>query len=176
MDRIRPGDHLLVSGPVGDHGTAGMLAREQFGIRGDLQSDADCVLPLTGALAKLDGLRFMRDPTRGGLASVLQEIHQATGLGIRVQQHSIPIRDPVNAVCEMLGYDPLYLACEGRVLAVVDPSCSKQALACWKQINQGCDAAIIGSLDEQQHVILETPLGGQRILEELEDEPLPRIC
>jgi hydrogenase expression/formation protein HypE len=176
IDRIRPGDHILVSGPVGDHGTAVMLAREQFGIRGDLQSDANCVLPLTRALGALDGLRFMRDPTRGGLASVLQEIHQASGLGIRVQQQSIPIRDPVNAVCEMLGYDPLYLACEGRVLAVVDPSCSEQALACWKQIDQGCDAAIIGTLDQQQHVILETPLGGQRILEELEDEPLPRIC
>ena len=153
-----------------------MLAREQFGIRGDLLSDAACVLPLTQALATVDGLRFMRDPTRGGLASVLHEIQQATGLGIRVQQQCIPVREPVNAVCEMLGFDPLYLACEGRVVAVVEPSSSQQALACWTRIDAGRDAAIIGTVDKQQHIILETPLGGERILEELEDEPLPRIC
>ncbi len=176
MDKIRPGDHVLVSGPVGDHGTAVMLAREQFGIRGDLQSDAASVLPLTQALATVDGLHFMRDPTRGGLASVLHEIQQATGLGIRVQQQCIPVREPVNAVCEMLGFDPLYLACEGRVVAIVEPSSSQQALACWTRMGAGCDAAIIGTVDERQHVILETPLGGERILEQLEDDPLPRIC
>jgi len=176
IHQIRPGDHILVSGPVGDHGTAVMLAREQFGIRGDLQSDATSVLPLTLALAELKGLRFMRDPTRGGLASVMQEIHRACGHGIRLIQASIPIRDPVNAVCEILGFDPLYLACEGRVVAIVDPADSAQALAKWQQLPQGADAAIIGSVNEQQHVVLQTPLGGERILEELEDEPLPRIC
>jgi len=176
IQRIKPGDHILVSGPVGDHGTAVMLAREQFGMRGDLKSDADNVFPLTNALADLKGLRFMRDPTRGGLTSVMHEIHQACGLGIRLVQEAIPIRDPVQAVCEILGFDPLYLACEGRVVAIIDPAESRQALTKWQQLPQGAGASLIGTIDEQQHVILQTPLGGERILEELEDEPLPRIC
>lgn len=177
MEHIQTGDCVLVSGPVGDHGTAVMLAREQFGMRGDLQSDAATVLPLTRALREIVGLRFMRDPTRGGLASVMQEIHQATGMGLRLKQQDIPIREPVTAVCEMLGYDPLYLACEGRVVAVVSEEDADKALALWQQLPAGADAALIGRVTEpQQRVILETPLGGERILEELEDDPLPRIC
>ena len=177
MERIQTGDRVLVSGPVGDHGTAVMLAREQFGMRGDLQSDAATVLPLTRALRDISGLRFMRDPTRGGLASVMQEIYQATGLGLRLKQQDIPIREPVTAVCEMLGYDPLYLACEGRVVAVVSEEDADRALALWQQLPDGVDASLIGQItDAQQRVILETSLGGERILEELEDDPLPRIC
>jgi hydrogenase expression/formation protein HypE len=177
MVHIQTGDCVLVSGPVGDHGTAVMLAREQFGMRGDLQSDAATVLPLTRALREITGLRFMRDPTRGGLASVMQEIHQATGMGLRLKQQNIPIREPVTAVCEMLGYDPLYLACEGRVVAVVSEEDASKALTLWQQLPEGMDAAVIGKVTEApQRVILETPLGGERILEELEDDPLPRIC
>ncbi len=177
MDRIQSGDRVLVSGPVGDHGTAVMLAREQFGMRGDLQSDAATVLPLTRALREINGLRFMRDPTRGGLASVMQEIHQATGLGLRLLQEAVPVREPVTAVCEMLGYDPLYLACEGRVVAVISGDDADTALALWQQLPDGADAALIGTITESpQRVILETSLGGERILEELEDDPLPRIC
>jgi hydrogenase expression/formation protein HypE len=177
MEHIRTGDRVLVSGPVGDHGTAVMLAREQFGMRGDLQSDAASVLPLTRPLREINGLRFMRDPTRGGLASVMQEIHQATGLGLRLLQEKIPVREPVTAVCEMLGYDPLFLACEGRVVAVVAEEDADKALALWQQLPEGANAALIGMItDPQQRVILETSLGGERILEELEDDPLPRIC
>jgi len=177
MEHIQTGDHVLVSGPVGDHGTAVMLAREQFGMRGDLQSDAATVLPLTRALREVAGLRFMRDPTRGGLASVMQEIHQATSMGLRLREKEIPIREPVTAVCEMLGYDPLYLACEGRVVAIVSEEDAGKALALWQQLPEGTDAALVGQVTEpQQRVILETPLGGERILEELEDDPLPRIC
>jgi hydrogenase expression/formation protein HypE len=177
MKQIRDGDRILVSGPVGDHGTAIMLAREQFGMRGDLHSDSASVLPLTRALLDLQGLHFMRDPTRGGLASVMQEIHQATGLGIRLEEQHIPIHDPVTAVCEMLGYDPLYLACEGRVVAVVADDQAEAALEAWKALPDGKDAAIIGRLSrEDKHVVLQTELGGERMLEELEDDPLPRIC
>jgi hydrogenase expression/formation protein HypE len=177
MKEIRDGDRILVSGPVGDHGTAIMLAREQFGMRGDLHSDSASVLPLTRALLDLEGLRFMRDPTRGGLASVMQEIHQATGLGIRLEEQHIPIHDPVTAVCEMLGYDPLYLACEGRVVAIVAEDQAEAALAAWKALPDGKDAAMIGRLSrEDKHVVLQTELGGERMLEELEDDPLPRIC
>jgi len=176
INTICSGDKILVSGPVGDHGTAVMLAREEFGMRGDLQSDSASVAPLTVALYPQSGLRFMRDPTRGGLASIMQEIHRATGLGIQLKQEAIPVRDPVQSVCEMLGYDPLYLACEGRVVAVLSPEQAEQALAVWRDLPQGGEAAIIGTVTDDQHVVMQTPLGGNRILEELEDEPLPRIC
>lgn len=177
MQQIRDGDVIMVSGPVGDHGIAVMLAREQFGLHGNLQSDSANVVALTQALTSLPGLRFMRDPTRGGLASILCEVHQATGLGVRVKAPAIPIREPVISVCEMLGYDPLYLACEGRVVAVIAAEQAPAALLAWQQLAQGQQAAIIGKVSaDEHHVVLETELGGERILEELEDDPLPRIC
>lgn len=177
MDRIKNGDAILVSGPVGDHGVAVMLAREQFGLHGNVRSDEASVLDFSRAVFPLAGLRFMRDPTRGGLATVLNEIAHDTGLGIRVNEENIPVRESVCSVCEILGYDPLYLACEGRVVAVVDSSQVQEALTAWKNITQGQQAAIIGQItNESSHVILETSLGGERILGELEDDPLPRIC
>jgi hydrogenase expression/formation protein HypE len=176
LDRIEDGDIMIVSGPVGDHGTAVMLAREDFGLRGDLVSDAGPVMALTEALLGLDGLRFMRDPTRGGIASIAHEIHRATAFGVRFEP-TIPVRDPVQSVCDMLGYDPYYLACEGRVLAVVAPDQADEALAAWRALDEGKDAARIGRISAQdERVILETELGGERFLEELEDDPLPRIC
>ena len=177
LDQIRDGDVILVSGSVGDHGISVLLAREQFGLRGDLQSDSACVLPLTQALTGLSGLRFMRDPTRGGLATVSHELQRATGMGIRIRQANIPIKDPVQSVCDMLGYDPLYLACEGRVGAIVAPDQAQEALALWRALPDGGEAAIIGEVDAGlSHVVLHTDLGGERFLEELEDDPLPRIC
>ncbi|MBW9265446.1 MAG: hydrogenase expression/formation protein HypE [Candidatus Thiodiazotropha sp. (ex. Lucinisca nassula)] len=174
---IEPGDKLLVSGPVGDHGIAVMLAREQFGLRGDVKSDAGSVLPFTQALLDLPGLRFMRDPTRGGVATVAHEICRSTGLQVRLDQAAIPVRDPVNSVCEMLGYDPLFLACEGRVVAVVAADQADAALGRWKNLPGGDMVSLIGETrQEDPYVILETDLGGARILEELEDDPLPRIC
>ena len=176
MQRIEDGDVLLVSGTVGDHGTAVMLAREDFGLRGDVRSDSACVLPLTEAMMAFDGLRFMRDPTRGGVASVAHEIARATGHGVRLEP-GIPVVGAVESVCEMLGYDPLYLACEGRVIAVVDPAQADEALAAWKGLPDGRSAARIGRIvAAEDRVILETDLGGERFLEELEDDPLPRIC
>jgi hydrogenase expression/formation protein HypE len=177
LERIRPGDVVLVSGPVGDHGIAVMLAREQFGLRGELRSDAASVLPLTQALLGLPGLRFMRDPTRGGTATVAHEITRATGSGLRLTQAAIPVRDTVQSVCEMLGYDPYYLACEGRVVAVIAPDQQDRALARWRALPQGEQAALIGRITEgPAGVVLKTELGGERFLEELEDDPLPRIC
>jgi hydrogenase expression/formation protein HypE len=177
MQQIQPGDAILLSGPVGDHGTAVMLAREQFGLRGDLLSDAASVLPLAQALTPLPGLRFMRDPTRGGLATVMQEICRATGFTVRLNQAAIPVREPVAAVCEMLGYDPLYLACEGRLVAVVSAGDSEAALSRLRDLAQGSAAALIGFVKAgHAQVVLQTELGGERLLEELEDDPLPRIC
>jgi len=176
MRLIQDNDVLIVSGPVGDHGTAVMLAREEFGLRGDLTSDAGPVMALTEPLLALDGLRFMRDPTRGGVASIGHEIVKATGLGVTFEA-TIPVREPVQSVCDMLGYDPFYLACEGRVVAVVAPHQVDDALAIWRAVPAGKGAARIGRIvAKQERVILETPLGGQRFLEELEDDPLPRIC
>lgn len=177
MKRIRPGDRLLVSGPVGDHGTAVMLAREQFGLRGDLRSDAASVLPLTDCLRQLDGVRFMRDPTRGGLATVAWELIKGSGLGARLYQSAIPVRDAVRSVCDILGYDPLYLACEGRVVAAVSADAADEALRRWQALPQGEQAAEIGVFETTARgLVLETELGGERALQELEDDPLPRIC
>lgn len=176
MDRIRPGDVLLVSGTVGDHGTAVLLAREQFGLSGELQSDSASVLPITQALCDIPGLRFMRDPTRGGLATVAHEIAHATGHSVRLQQASIPVQAPVRMVCDILGYDPLYLACEGRVVAVIEQAYATKAIERLHDLGYN-DAAVIGAIESgKAMVILETEIGGERILQELEDDPLPRIC
>ncbi len=177
MRNIKNGDAVIVSGSIGDHGIAVMLAREEFGLRGDIQSDAASVLDLTQTALQHKGLRFMRDPTRGGLATVCSELHRATGMGVRLIQASLPVRDPVQSVCDMLGYDPMYLACEGRVVAVIDPEQAHDLLATWQDMDDGTGARLIGYIDSEiNHVLLETEIGGERILEELEDDPLPRIC
>lgn len=177
MARIQPGDAVLVSGPIGDHGISVMLAREQFGLSGDLRSDSASVLPLARAAWDLPGLRFMRDPTRGGLATVCHEIVHATGHGIVLDQPRVPVRDAVVSVCEMLGYDPYFLACEGRAVAVVAPEAADVLLRRWQALPEGAEAALIGQIEAgTPRLILATELGGRRVLEELEDDPLPRIC
>lgn len=176
LDRIQPGDHLIVSGTVGDHGAAVILAREEFNLSGTLRSDATSVLPVTRILQQIPGLRFMRDPTRGGLATVAHDIAAATGAGVRLYEESIPVLAPVASVCEILGYDPLYLASEGRVVAVLSPDASQAAVAAL-QAAGFADARTIGAVENlDKLVVLQTPLGGERILPELEDDPLPRIC
>lgn len=175
--RICPGDTIVVSGPVGDHAIAVMLARGQYGLHGDLRSDSASVLPLTRAALAFPGLRFMRDPTRGGLATVMHDITRACGFGARLRMHDIPVRPAVQTVCDLLGYDPLYLACEGRVVAVIEHAQAEALCAAWRTLPEGVGAAAIGAVvADQDGVILETALGGERFIEELEDDPLPRIC
>ena len=175
LDQVRAGDCILVSGPIGAHGAAVMLARQEFGLRGDLKSDAASVLPQAQALMTVPNLRFMRDPTRGGLATVAHELARATGLTVHLSEAQIPVDDPVQSVCELLGFDPLYLACEGRIVAVVAPESAEAALAALRAVAPR--AAQIGRLGEgSPQVILTTAFGGQRSLDELEDDPLPRIC
>ncbi|MDE2300079.1 MAG: hydrogenase expression/formation protein HypE [Burkholderiales bacterium] len=175
--RVAPGDAVLVSGPVGDHGIAVLLARQDFDLRGPARSDCAAVLELCRALWPLPGLRFMRDPTRGGLATVAHEIAQGAGVSIRLREPDLPVRDATRSVCEMLGYDPLYLACEGRVVAVVSAAQAPEALRRWRALEAGRGAALIGSVGaDMPQVILETAIGGERVLDELEDDPLPRIC
>lgn len=176
LRHIRTGDAILLSGSVGDHGTAVLLAREQFGLSGEFNSDSASVLPITQALADLPGLRFMRDPTRGGLATVAYEIAHAIQAGVRLIETKIPVLDPVRMVCEILGYDPMYLASEGRVVAVIDPASGSTAIDKLHALGY-TDAAIIGTVEAgRAQVILQTEIGGERILQELEDDPLPRIC
>jgi hydrogenase expression/formation protein HypE len=175
MQHIRAGDRILVSGSVGDHGAAVLLAREEFGFHGDLRSDSASVLEAAQALCKVSGLRFMRDPTRGGLATVANEMTRATSLCVRLREDAIPVSEPVQSVCEMLGYDPLYLASEGRLVAVVSAKAVDRALAALR--NGGIEGQVIGELtDEPAQVIMHTELGGERVVEELEEDPLPRIC
>jgi len=178
MKNIQAGDSILVSGPVGDHGIAVMLAREEFGLKGNIQSDSASVIPLAEAIYPVDGLRFMRDPTRGGIATVMHEISQGVQHSIKLNETQIPVRDEVRSVCSMLGYDPLYLACEGRIVAVVDSRVAEKVLAIWKSLPNGHDASMVGRVLHETYaeVILKTELGGERFLEELEDDPLPRIC
>jgi hydrogenase expression/formation protein HypE len=175
MDRVRAGDCILVSGPIGEHGAAVMLAREEFGLHSDLASDAASVLPQAQALLGAAGLRFMRDPTRGGLATVAHELARATGLAVHLSEVQIPVNEAVQSVCELLGFDPLYLACEGRIVAVVAPESATSALAALRSVSPR--AALIGTvMPGPAQVILNTAFGGQRVLDELEDDPLPRIC
>jgi len=177
IEQIQPGDVILVSGPVGDHGIAVLLAREQFGLQGDVRSDVASVFPLARALCGYTGLRFMRDPTRGGLATVCHDICLATGLGIRLDEAAIPVNPEIRSVCDMLGYDPLFLACEGRIVAVIAAEQADDALRHWQAQGQGRQAAVIGTVTTTSHrVTLETTLGGERLIQPLEDDPLPRIC
>jgi hydrogenase expression/formation protein HypE len=162
MSRIAPGDVVLVSGTVGDHAIAVMLAREQFGLAGALRSDSASVLPLARAIRDFPDLKFMRDPTRGGLATVAHEIARASGHSVALEQNAVPLRPEVVSVCEMLGYDPYFLACEGRIVAVADPFAADDVLARWRALPEGRDACIIGRIEVGGgRVILETPLGGR---------------
>jgi hydrogenase expression/formation protein HypE len=177
MQHIKIGDRVIVSGTVGDHGAAVMLAREEFGLHGEVRSDCGSVLPLARSLSGLDGVRFMRDPTRGGLATVAHEIAAVTGHRLNLVEKAIPVNEAVRSICEILGYDPLYLACEGRCIAVVSAAVAETVVARWQALDEGVGACVIGEVESGNgDVLLQTPIGGQRRLEALEDDPLPRIC
>lgn len=177
LSAIRPGDRFLVSGPVGDHGIAVMFARAEFDLEGDLLSDSAPVARLVAALDGIEGVRFLRDPTRGGFVTVGHEIAQARGVTVRIDETALPVRETVRGVCEILGYDPTYLACEGRVVAVVSPEAADAVLRAWQALPEGREAAVVGTVEPgAPRVVMTTELGGDRILAELEDDPLPRIC
>jgi hydrogenase expression/formation protein HypE len=174
----QPGDSVLASGPVGDHGTAVMVEREGFKMKGKLVSDCQPLWDLVEVLlAAAPGTRCMRDPTRGGLATALVDIARASGVGIVLQEDSIPVRRPVRAVCDILGLDPLYVACEGRLLAIVPASEADNALKALKGHKRAKGAEKIGEVvAEPLGLVLETSAGGRRPLLSLEGVQLPRIC
>jgi hydrogenase expression/formation protein HypE len=174
----RPGDRVLISGPVGDHGTAVMLAREGFGIQADLVSDCQPLADLAATLLQAaPGLRCMRDPTRGGLATTLIELCEASGVGIQLDEAALPVRRQVRSACDLLGLDPLYVACEGRLIAVAPPEQADAALAAMTGHARGLEGAIVGTVTAPPaKLVLETAMGGRRPLVALEGAQLPRIC
>jgi hydrogenase expression/formation protein HypE len=177
---VRPGDKVLLSGPIGDHGITILLARGDLDIEADLRSDTRCVLPLVEALAREagPGVRWMRDPTRGGVATSLNELARDCGLGIALLEEEVPMRDAVRGACELLGLDPLHIANEGQFLAVVAPEYADLALNALNSTPGGEDACIIGEVRKEpaNAVLVSTRYGGSRIVDMLAGDPLPRIC
>lgn len=178
-DRGRPGDLVIVSGTVGDHGVAVMTAREGLSLSTPVRSD---VAPLATMVRRLlercgDGVHVLRDPTRGGVATTLKEIALQSSVDITLDERSIPVSPSVAAVCSLLGLDPLYVANEGKLLAIVDPSIANDALDAIKRDRFGGDAAIIGRVEEGDGTVrMVTTAGGTRRVDMLSGEQLPRIC
>ncbi len=177
---VRPGDKVLLSGPIGDHGITILLARGDLDLEADLRSDTRSVLPFVEALAASIGrdVRWMRDPTRGGVATSLNELARDCAFGIQVAEESIPVNDAVRGACELLGLDPLHIANEGQFLAVVAKESAQAALEILRAIPGGQAAAAIGEVTEQPagSVLVTTRYGGSRIVDMLVGDPLPRIC
>ncbi|HYB88157.1 MAG TPA: hydrogenase expression/formation protein HypE [Streptosporangiaceae bacterium] len=175
----RPGDAVIVSGPVGDHGVTIMLARGELDIEADLSSDtAPMNEMIAGLLGAVPGVRAMRDATRGGVATILNEVAVAAGVGVMVEEDQIPVRTQVRGAAELLGIDPMYVACEGRLVAIVDGPQAAPALAALHAHPLGEQAAVIGHVtaDQPGIVLLKTAFGGTRIVDLLVGDPLPRIC
>ena len=175
---VRPGDRVLVSGTLADHGMAVMVARGELALEADIESDTAPVHELAAALVDVGGLRWLRDPTRGGLATALNELADAAGLAVVLDEDALPVRPAVNAACEILGIDPLYVANEGKLIAVVAPEVADDALAALRANPLGRDAALVGEVraEPEGMVLLDTALGGSRIVDMLVGDPLPRIC
>ena len=175
----QPGDAIIVSGPIGDHGITIMLARGELDIEADLGSDT---APLNGLVADLlravPQVRAMRDATRGGVATILNEIARAADLGVLASEDDIPVRPQVRGACELLGIDPMYVACEGRLVAVVPRDSAEAAVRVMRAHPLGAEAAVIGEVvaDQPGIVRLKTAFGGTRIVDLLVGDPLPRIC
>lgn len=177
---VRPGDRILLSGPIGDHGITILLARGELDLEADLRSDTRPITPFV--LAILDvaatGLRWMRDPTRGGVATVLNELVRDAGVGAVIYEDAVPLRDEVRGACEILGLDPLHIANEGQFVAVLAAEDAEAALAAVRATPGGERAALIGEIraEPMRTVICETGYGGTRVVDMLVGDPLPRIC
>jgi hydrogenase expression/formation protein HypE len=174
------GDKVIVSGPIGDHGTAVLLARGELGIEADLLSDT---APLNGLVAAMldaagTGVHVLRDATRGGVATVLNEVAAASRVAVVLQEKALPVRSEVAGVCELLGIDPLYVACEGRMVAVVAADCADAVLSAMRAHPSGIQSTVIGEVaPAPEGLVLEnTSFGGSRVVDMLVGDPLPRIC
>jgi hydrogenase expression/formation protein HypE len=177
--RVQPGDRVLLSGTLGDHGMAVMIARGELALEVELESDTAPVHELAATLIELgSAVRWLRDPTRGGLATALNELAGEAELAVALDEAALPLRPAVVGACEILGIDPLYVANEGKLVAVVAPEAADEALARLRRHGLGTEAAIIGEIraEPKELVLLETAFGGARIVDMLVGDPLPRIC
>lgn len=177
--QARPGDVVIVNGTIGDHGVAILLARNELQLQSDVKSDCQPLHALVaGMLEVCPDIHCLRDATRGGIATVLNEFATASGVCVRLHESEIPIREDVRGACEILGLDPLYLANEGKLVAIVPAHRAEAVLAAMRARPAGCDAAIIGEVMEtpREAVILATRFGGDRVVDMLVGEQLPRIC
>ena len=173
---LEVGDKIIITGSLGDHGMSIMSFREGFGFETDLKSD---VAPMWNVIKKaldVGGVTAMKDPTRGGFANAINEMASKSGKGIILEQEAIPIKEEVHAASEMLGIDPLEVANEGKVVMGVKPDKAEEVLEAIRSEKYGEDAAIIGEVVEGDYVIVETPIGGERILEAPIADPVPRVC
>ncbi|PYX90806.1 MAG: hydrogenase expression/formation protein HypE [Acidobacteria bacterium] len=178
-ERARPGDKVLLSGYVGDHGIAILAQREGLEFESTIESDSAALHGLVADMLRTSrNIRCMRDPTRGGLSSALNEIAMQSGVGIQLQESAIPVREEVRGACEMLGLDSFYVANEGKMIAIVEASAAEPLLAAMRKNPLGCDAQMIGTVTEKNPglVTLRTPLGTTRVLDMLPGDQLPRIC
>jgi hydrogenase expression/formation protein HypE len=178
LTAVKPGDAVLVSGAVGDHGTAVMLARSGM-MQGDIRSDCAALNRLTEAiLSHCGSIRILRDPTRGGLATTLNEFAEGQPFGIELDEQAIPVHDAVRAACGMLGLEPLYCANEGKLVCLCAPEDAEGLLAVMRALPEGAEAAVIGRVTQEADgkVVMRTGLGGRRILQKLAGAQLPRIC
>ncbi len=175
----RPGDAVIINGTIGDHGIAVLSQREGLGFATKLESDCS---PLNGLVAEMleasNAIRCLRDPTRGGLASTLNELAEQSGVSIRIEEEKIPVREEVASACEMLGLDPLHVANEGKLVAIIDAGDAEAVVERMRKNQYGRDATIIGEVREGHpgRVVMKTRLGTSRIVDMLVGEPLPRIC
>jgi hydrogenase expression/formation protein HypE len=177
--RARPGDAVLVSGTLGDHGVAIMSLRENLGFATSIESDTAALHGLVAAMIEVErDIHVLRDPTRGGLATTLNEIARQSGVGIVIDEHRLPVREQVSAACEFLGLDPLYVANEGKLVCLCADAAAPAVLAAMRAHPLGRDAALVGKAIEDPHhfVQMETAFGGKRIVDWLTGEQLPRIC
>jgi hydrogenase expression/formation protein HypE len=178
-DGARPGDVVILSGPMGDHGIAVLSARGELGFESQVQSDVAPLNGLVAAMLQVDqAVHVLRDPTRGGVATTLNEIARQSGVNLLIYEENLPVRPAVAAACEMLGFDPLYVANEGKLLAVVRREEAEAVLAMMRETKYGEEAAIIGEVRPapQGRVLMKTPLGTTRVVDVLAGEMLPRIC
>jgi hydrogenase expression/formation protein HypE len=177
---VRPGDQVLLSGPIGDHGITVLLARGELNLEADIVSDTRPVWPLVAALidAAAPGLRWMRDPTRGGVATALNELAREAKVAVVLEEEAIPIRPAVRGACELLGLDPLHIANEGQFLAVVSKEYAEAALEALRRVPGGENAIRLGEIREApaKTVLATSGFGGTRVVDMLVGDPLPRIC
>ena len=177
LNDVSDGDMIIATGTMGDHGIAVALAREEFNIDAPVESDCAALNDLLMPLLEIKGIKWMRDPTRGGLATVLAEVSENTKLGVEILEDSVPVREDVRFISDMLGYDPLYLANEGKAVIIASGESADEVIMTLRKHPLGKNAAVIGRISSKfKGARLRTRIGGERVLDMLEEDMLPRIC